>query len=134
MSPKMYRSIACAGTILALSLAGMTHAAQRTTNDGVFTAEQAAKGAEVHADHCARCHHQTYYEGGFLDAWYGAPMSMLYEIIRMKMPEDRPGALKPREYTALLAWVLERNGYPAGSEPLGAAVTDLEAVTITRPE
>lgn len=125
----------CAGVLAALAVLltlPCAAADQRTTNEGVYTAEQAGKGAEVHASHCARCHHQTYYEGGFLDAWYGAPMSMLYEIVRMKMPEDRPGALKPREYVALLAWVLERNGYPAGAEPLGSSSADLEAVTIAR--
>lgn len=123
------RVLACA---LLLTATGAAFAEPRTTNDGVYVPEQAAKGADVHAKHCAKCHQQSYYEGSFLDAWYGAPMSMLYEVIRMKMPEDRPGALKPREYAALLAWVLERNGYPAGAEPLGEAAAELEAVTIAR--
>ena len=129
----MLRVIPFAALALLLALPGAVRAAdQRTTNDGVYTAEQATKGAEVHNSYCAKCHHQSYYESGFLDAWYGAPMSMLYEIVRMKMPEDRPGALKPREYAALLAWVLERNGYPAGAEPLGSDVAALEAVAIAR--
>jgi len=120
-----------AGALL-LAAAGSAFAEPRTTNDGVYVPEQAAKGVDVHAKYCAKCHQQSYYEGSFFDAWYGAPMSMLYEVIRMKMPEDRPGALKPREYAALLAWVLERNGYPPGPEPLGETIAELETVTIAR--
>jgi len=129
--PRRPRGRSLAG-ILLLVAAGAALAEPRTTNDGVYTPEQAAKGVDVHAKYCAKCHQQSYYEGSFLDAWYGAPMSMLYEVIRMKMPEDRPGALKPREYAALLAWVLERNGYPPGAEPLGEAAAELETVTIAR--
>lgn len=112
---------------------GAALADTRSTNDGVYTADQAARGAKAHVDYCAKCHHQSYYSAGFLDPWYGASLESLYELVRMKMPEDRPGALRPREYAALLAWVLELNGYPAGAEPLGFDLEALRAVRIERP-
>jgi mono/diheme cytochrome c family protein len=113
-----------------LSLAGWATAAPPSLNDGVFTATQAQQGAEAHMKYCANCHHQSYYEAGFLDAWYGTQGDLLYDAIRMKMPVDRPGALRPREYLALVAWIFALNGFPAGTEPLSTA--SLERLSITR--
>ncbi len=90
----------------------------RTTAQGVYTHEQAEKGLAVHEKYCAKCHHYSYFQGSFLLSWQNQPVSALYDLIKMKMPEDRPGALKPREYAALLAYVFELNDLPAGSDKL----------------
>lgn len=102
--------------LAALPLAGA--AAPRTTADGVYTADQARQGLKVHQQSCASCHHHSYFQGGFLLAWQNQPVASLYDIIQMKMPEDRPGSLKPQEYAALLAYVFELNGLPSGDEAL----------------
>jgi mono/diheme cytochrome c family protein len=116
--------------LLAALTAWPAAADDRTINDGVYTSEQAGKGAEAHASYCAKCHHMSYYQGGFLEPWEGAPVSAIYDLIRMKMPEDRPGALRPREYAALLAYVLELNGYPPGTEPLGSTAETLDQIRL----
>ena len=116
--------------LLAALAAWPAAADDRTVNDGVYTSEQAGKGAEAHAAYCAKCHHMSYYQAGFLEPWHGAPVSAIYDLIRMKMHEDRPGALRPREYAALLAYVLELNGYPAGTEPLGSTAETLGQIRL----
>lgn len=106
--------------LLAALLPGSAVAAAepRSTADGVYTAEQAAQGQQVHEQNCAKCHHYSYYQGSFLLGWQNQPVSALYDLIVLKMPEDRPGSLKPREYAALLAYVFKLNDLPAGEETL----------------
>jgi mono/diheme cytochrome c family protein len=103
----------------------------RTTAEGVYTTEQASKGLKVHEQYCAKCHHYSYFQGGFLIAWRNQPVSALYDLIKLKMPEDRPGALKPREYAALLAYVFELNELPAGAEKLPDDHAQMERILIT---
>jgi S-disulfanyl-L-cysteine oxidoreductase SoxD len=120
------RTAVLAAALLAAGAAADT----LTINDGVYTAAQARSGARVHVQHCARCHHQSYYQDAFLDPWRDQSLAALYELIRMKMPEDRPGALRPREYSALIAWMLELNGYPAGERTLGPGPEALRHVLV----
>lgn len=107
-------------------------AGPRTTAEGVYTEAQARKGLEVHQQYCAKCHHHSYFQGGFLLAWQSQPVAALYDLIEMKMPEDRPGALKPREYAALLAYVFELNGLPAGEAKLSHDHDEMANILIAR--
>jgi len=102
----------------------------RTTAQGVYTAEQAQRGLKVHEEFCAKCHHYSYFMGSFLLSWQNQPVSALYDLIELKMPEDRPGSLKPREYAALLAYVFELNGLPAGEEELEHERAEMEQILI----
>lgn len=106
-------------------------AGETTTAQGVYTPEQAQKGLEVHEEYCAKCHHYSYYQGSFLLSWQHQPVSALYDLIKLKMPEDRPGSLKPREYAALLAYVFELNDLPAGDKRLAHDHEDMEKILIT---
>jgi hypothetical protein len=40
------------------------------------------------------------------------------------MPFDQPGTLSTRRYLSIIAWLMQQNGFPAGSE----ALTDSAAV------
>jgi mono/diheme cytochrome c family protein len=106
----------------------------RTTADGVYTAEQAETGKALQDKHCARCHHYSYYQGAFLLSWQQTPVSALYDIIELKMPQDRPGSLKPREYAAILAYIFELNELPPGDEKLSAERDELGEILITGSE
>lgn len=117
--------------ILASCLAAGAGAETRTTADGVYTSEQARNGLEVHEEYCAKCHHNSYFRGSFLLSWRHQPVSALYDLIELKMPEDRPGALKPREYAALLAYMFELNDMPAGEEKLPHDHAAMEQILIT---
>jgi quinoprotein glucose dehydrogenase len=100
-----------------------------TVRDGVYSAEQAARGRAVYDTHCAECHmadlagHE--YAGalagyGFQLKWQDAPLADLLGRMR-GMPLGRPGSLTPQEYLDILAYVLQKNTYPEGPEELTAA-------------
>ena len=122
------------GAALLLGLTSVAVAGERTTADGVYTAEQAKSGQAVHEKYCAKCHHVSYYQGGFLMAWETLPVSTLYDLIEMKMPQDRPGSLKPAQYADLLAYVFQLNDLPAGEEELSSDHAEMGGIVIEQPK
>lgn len=125
-------AVALAAGLGAASAAANAAEDVRTTSQGVYTEAQAHKGLEVHQEYCAKCHHNSYYRGSFLLSWQNQPVAALYELIKLKMPEDRPGALQPQEYAALLAYVFELNKLPAGDSELAPDPQELQDILITR--
>jgi mono/diheme cytochrome c family protein len=103
----------------------------------VYTAAQATQGAALFANSCAGCHGQNL-EGtaapalsgaAFMRSWNGKSADDLFYTISHDMPLDNPGSLKPDEYLSILSFVLQKNGYPAGTSPLSAS--QLKQITIT---
>lgn len=105
----------------------------RSTLDGVYTEEQARRGANINSTVCVECHEDEEFTGPFLDSWTGAPVSMLFEEIKSLMPEDRPGTLKPQEYADVLAYIFSLNGIPAGAQELPTSLDTLVTIFIERP-
>lgn len=101
-----------------------------------YTAGQAALGATLFSANCSRCHGADLQGiaapplagSAFMGNWKGDTAADLYALMSTEMPQDRPGTLKPDQYLAILAFVLQRNGYPAGTAPLGPA--QLRQITI----
>lgn len=120
--------------LLALSLALVAAAAlavppagAQTT--GVYSAAQAKAGAELYAAQCSSCHGAKL-EGvagpalagdAFLARWSGKTAADLHDFVAALMPQNNPGSLKPDEYLALAAFLLQQNKYPAGTAALTAA-------------
>ena len=100
----------------------------RTTLDGVYTAEQAALGKQTYQRACSECHSLDYYSGATIRPWAGADVYSMYNLIRRQMPENNPGSLRPREYVALIAYILELNGMPAGAEALSSRRSELQNI------
>ena len=46
------------------------------------------------------------------------PVGNLFQHISTAMPQDDPGSLAPEEYVAVVAYMLQLNGRPAGDRPL----------------
>jgi mono/diheme cytochrome c family protein len=101
-----------------------------TTLDGVYTEEQALRGAQVTEDVCRECHDDEEFVGAFIRSWAGASVAALYDDIYSLMPEDQPGSLPPQQYADVIAYILQLNGLPAGEVELGAARESLERVVI----
>ena len=100
----------------------------RTTLDGVYTAEQAASGKQTYIRVCSSCHVLDWYKGDVVRAWEGATLYGLFERISTTMPEDNPGSLNRRAYVEMLAYILELNGLPAGEEPLSTRRSQLNNI------
>jgi mono/diheme cytochrome c family protein len=120
--------LTCAVTVTLAQPASV--ALPRTLGDGVYTAEQAARGRAVYNVRCAECHmtdlagHE--YAGalagyGFQLKWQDATLAELFGRIR-SMPLGRGGSLSGQEYLDILAYVLQKNTYAEGRTELNTAV------------
>jgi len=101
-----------------------------TTLDGVYTEEQALRGAEVIEAVCRECHDDEEFVGAFIRSWAGASVAALFDDIYSLMPEDQPGSLPVQQYADVIAYILQLNGLPPGEVELGAARESLERVLI----
>jgi quinoprotein glucose dehydrogenase len=101
--------------------------AMRSTWSGVYDAAQADKGKALFADNCAKCHGGTL-DGNdeipplkgahFMADWETQTVADLVQRIHGTMPLDDPGKLNTESATAVVAYLLQQNGMPAGSAPI----------------
>jgi len=139
---------ACRRTISLAALAALVVVAQtqeRSVWDGVYTAQQAARGRDAYANLCASCH-GTDLTGGesapplmggeFLANWNGLTVGDLFERIRTTMPASRPGSVSREQNSEVLAFILSANQFPAGSAELPRQTEALKQIRLesTRPE
>jgi len=106
---------------------------------GVYTAAQAQQGAKLFGDNCGMCHAPDLSGGAgpplagktFMMKWTGQTADDLHDVVSTQMPLTAPGSLKPDQYMALVAFILSKNGYPAGDSPLDRS--KLKKITIKAP-
>jgi mono/diheme cytochrome c family protein len=106
---------------------------------GYYTQAQADKGKALFAANCAMCHGANL-EGisgpalagsDFQSGWASRTAADLHDVMSTEMPLTAPGSLKPDEYISLVAFVLSKNGFPAGSTPLDKS--KLAGISLKRP-
>jgi mono/diheme cytochrome c family protein len=103
----------------------------RTTMSGVYTVEQAARGADTYGSVCLSCHTLAEVTGvGFTKKWVGTPLWDLYDYISVNMPQSDPGILTAKEYTQVVAYLLKLNSMPAGKEELVSDTLALKAIKV----
>ena len=94
---------------------------------GLYTVEQAQRGQRIYTTVCGTCHGRTEFTGSMFQlTWMAEPLGNLFQHISTAMPQDNPGSLEPEEYAAVIAYLLQLNGRPAGDSPLPA---DAEALS-----
>jgi mono/diheme cytochrome c family protein len=111
---------------------------ERTTVwHGVYTAEQARRGAEAYARACAECHGADLGGGDmapglagvqFAYNWHGFSARDLFERLRVSMPPDQPNRVSRQDKADILAFMLEANGMPAGDAELASRAGPLGAI------
>jgi S-disulfanyl-L-cysteine oxidoreductase SoxD len=118
----------------------MAQEPQRTVWDGVYTAAQAERGSTAYAQSCASCHAEdlrgrstapSLVEESFTFLWADMSLGDLFERTRTRMPSDRPNSLPAETYADIIAFIAQRNGYPAGSGELGTNAEVLKQILIT---
>ena len=126
------------GTLSAAVLIPLAHCAEKipeTSMDGIYTADQAARGAGLFTSLCERCHSIQEFSGRSFDAiWAGVPAAALYTRIANTMPLDQPGSLGLPQVTALMAHIFAMNEMPTGNSPLVADIDWLMGITMARPD
>ena len=119
-------------------------AAPATVWDGAFTEAQATRGQTQFTAHCATCHGDNLggadlapplAGGGFLSNWTGQTAGDLFTRIKTTMPQDNPGGLGSATVADIEAYILSKNGFPAGSTelPRDASLLGQIKITPTKP-
>jgi cytochrome c len=121
----------------------LTAEPSKTTNDGVYTPEQAIRGRDVYADKCYFCHgrallgeaeYPALTGNRFTNEWETNTVSMLFDRIRTSMPLKQPGTLSRQQAADLTAFLLYFNGYPAGNAELSTRSEMLQDIQIVLPK
>jgi mono/diheme cytochrome c family protein len=130
---------ACLATLGAFRSATGAQEASRSVWDGVYTEEQAKRGAAFYGRECALCH-GTDLTGAdevpalagpaFLANWDGLTVGDLSERVRRSMPPNKPGQLNRQQITDILCHVLSVNGFPAGKTELEPKTELLKQIRI----
>src|SRR3954469_2621999 len=109
----------------------------RAPKDGVYTAEQAARGQAIYKNQCASCHGAALGGGNapplagdvFVEVWAG-PLSDLVDKIQKTMPQNDPGTLTRQQSADVVAYVLEGNKLPVGRAELRADDAALKQIAL----
>jgi mono/diheme cytochrome c family protein len=111
----------------------------RSVWDGVYTSEQAQRGAALYASNCASCHGSALgggesapplTGGEFSSNWNGLTVGDLFERIRNSMPADRPGKLTREQDADVLAYMLSVSEFPPGKAELEHQTEALKQIRI----
>jgi mono/diheme cytochrome c family protein len=98
----------------------------KTVWDGVYTKEQAAKGEAVYTEKCVNCHGvggagndaPPLNDAGFAANWDTLSLDDLFKRIHTTMPVTAAGTLTREEAALLVAYILQVNRFPDGTDPL----------------
>ena len=104
--------------------------------NGVYTSAQAGRGAMVFQNHCAECHHDDLSGGegpalvgnSFMVKWEMSSVERLFHKIRDTMPEANAGNVTDAQKLDVVAFILQQNGYPAGTTELSNVKTAMAAI------
>src|SRR5215471_11542608 len=126
-------SLTLSGFYLAVCLnsvaASAPQDAGKSTWDGVFSEAQAKRGEAAYAKTCAGCHGPdlagadtapSLTGAEFTAGWTDQTLDDLFQRIQTTMPGDAPGSLSAEQCADILAFVLSKNGFPAGQSELTA--------------
>jgi len=117
----------------------------RSIWDGVYTQEQADRGAAVFNSPCGLCHGSRLNgapddqdmrpapplaRANFLRVWDGRSLGMLHSYTYWTMPQSNPGFLPEEDYLAIIAHMLATTGAPPGDTPLSMDLEDLALIRI----
>lgn len=109
--------------------------------DGVYTEDQSRRGKAAYGQSCSPCHGDdlngdqrapALVGETFTAHWTGQSIGDLFDSVRTGMPMDNPGSLSDSTFVDIVAYVLQRNNFPAGKEELKADNEALKKLTFTR--
>ncbi|MCZ6617540.1 MAG: cytochrome c [Gammaproteobacteria bacterium] len=108
--------------------------------DGVYSEEQAVRGASGYQEVCASCHAEdlrgdnnspSLIGVSFLFLWEERSLGDLFAKIQTEMPPANPNSLPSGSYLDILAYLLQVNGFPGGEEKLRIEPGKHDRVLIT---
>ena len=151
------RGMTFCGWILLVSVFAFPQTPSETVQKasrGFYTASQANDGKRLYSSYCAACHGEdlrgstapTLAGPTFVDRWtapnqatapgavpnrsWNATLDDLLFVMQTTMPLGNVKSTSPDEQVAIFAYILQQNGYPAGSVPLRADSPQLKTTRI----
>ena len=128
-----------AAAAAALSVAAQQPPPAVSVWDGVYTADQAKRGADAYANLCASCHGENLEGEGqapalsgseFMGNWNKQAVDDLFEIVKSTMPADKPGTLSRARNADIMSYIFQVNGFPAGKTDLPSDADSLKRIRI----
>lgn len=124
----------------AVVLGAQAPASEARIWQGIFTSAQAARGKDMFTSACLRCH------GGdltgvtgpaltgdrFYQSWGGEPVDRLFLKIRDTMPPNFGTVLDDKAKLDVVTYILQTNGFPAGTGELAVGGDDLASAQILK--
>lgn len=126
----------------------------QNASPGLYTTSQAEAGKKLYASYCSACHgedlrgptapplagpkfveswsvpNQALAPGAVPNSGANATLDDLLFVIRTTMPPSMAQSVSPDEHVAILAYILQQNGYPAGGTPLQVDSPQLKTTRI----
>ena len=128
--------------LIALLATGVALRAQDTPRiwQGVYTAAQAERGKAVFNTTCLRCHGEDLagntapaLKGDrFQSSWGGDVIDSLFTKVRDTMPPNFGTILDDQVKLDVVTYILQTNGFPAGTTELAVGSADLATVQIVK--
>jgi S-disulfanyl-L-cysteine oxidoreductase SoxD len=109
--------------------------------DGVYTTAQAERGKTAFETSCINCHNRDLAGSvrgpalrgdKFMLNWQDGSVNNLFSKIRFSMPATYPDSVSDEVKLDIVAYLLQANGFPAGSEELKTDADRLEAIQIVK--
>jgi cytochrome c len=129
-------SAAAAQSSAASSAASPTEGS--STGAALYSDAQAQKGIDVYETQCGMCHGANM-EGaqgptllGQTLASHYATVGDLMQFIVQNMPMSDPGSLSHDDYVDILAFILQKNGWPSGDRLLAFADASASKVSLAQ--
>jgi len=137
----------CGALCVVVLAAALARAAQDAAGpsiwSGVFTTAQAKRGDDAYQASCSACHgsnlHATDAEAvdltgpAFRTKWNGKTLEERFETIRDTMPLGNGKSLGDKTYMDIVAFILQSNEFPPGSQELVPETAAKIVVTVQKP-
>jgi S-disulfanyl-L-cysteine oxidoreductase SoxD len=111
----------------------------KTVWDAVYSEAQSKRGETAYDQYCAKCHGPDLMGADvapplvgveFTSGWNDLTVGELFERLRITMPADKPGSVSAQDNADMVAFLLAKNGFPAGQTDLGVQLESLKAIKI----
>lgn len=126
------------GAALAVATVCDAHADTAAKQKGWYTTAQANRGHQLFNNYCAECHMPDLSGAAgpalkgpqFLSAWETRTLGNLLNYEHQYMPAVNPGSILDKQLADITAYILMKNGFPAGKKPL---VKEAESARLLKP-
>ena len=127
------------GALCSTAVSAGQDKSSKTVWDAVYSDAQAKRGETAYGQYCAKCHGPDLMGADvappltgveFMSGWNDLSVGDLFERLRITMPADKPGSVSAQDNVDIVAFMLSKNGFPAGTADLPPQAEVLKGIKI----